>query len=361
MMILPCLRAGGAERQMGYLSRGLAELGHEVIIVTLSEKDLFNSGRNNKIQHYRLNGINNYDPRLLFQLIYLVHKEKPEIIQTWNTQTDILGGVAAIFNGCRWVIREPNCADPYRFGWKSKLRAWMGAKADDIISNSAGGSDYWHNLYPEKRNYVISNGLPLREIGKVTAKNRQELGIEDGQKFILFAGRLRRQKGVDRIISALAMFDQQSHPIVFICGEGKQRDELQTMARRLGIENRIRFLGRLPAEDLWAMMKSADLFVSLTDYEGMPNTVMEAMACGCPILISDIPAHREIVDETTGCLVNPQEIEGVAQELQTILAGREESQRRADKAAEKSTEWSIGRMVESYEQVYREILRRQFR
>jgi glycosyltransferase involved in cell wall biosynthesis len=343
---------------MGYLAQGLASLGHQVGIVTLSEKEGFNSGWNKNIRHYRLGARNNYDPRLLWKLYKLIRRVRPDIVHTWNTQTDILGGIAAIFNACLWVIREPNCADAYRFGWKSKFRARMGSKTDAIISNSAGGAEYWRSIYPHKRNYVISNGLPLREIGRVKPKNRQELGIEDGQKFILFAGRLRRQKGIDRIISALAMFGQQSHPVVFICGEGKQRDELQTMARRLGIENRIRFFGRLPAEELWAMMKSADLFVSLSDYEGMPNTVMEAMACGCPILISDIPAHREIMDETTGCLVNPQDKKMIWNKLSSLLSSQvlEANRNRALTAKEKAQSWSVEVMVKRYDKIYREMI-----
>ncbi len=61
--------------------------------------------------------------------------------------------------------------------------------------------------------------------------------------------------------------------------------------------------GRWMAASVWALMKKASVFVSLSAYEGCPNTVMEAMACGCPIIVSDIPEHREILDEQSALFV----------------------------------------------------------
>ena len=87
-----------------------------------------------------------------------------------------------------------------------------------------------------------------------------------------------------------------------LCGEGPQRSELEVMRHKLGLDADVHFTGHLPAASVWALMKKASVFVSLSAYEGCPNTVMEAMACGCPLVLSDIPAHREILDESVCAL-----------------------------------------------------------
>ncbi len=357
-MIIPRLKSGGSERQLCYLSHGLMELGHEVIVATLQDKENPPGIWNRNIQLERLGGWSNYDPRLIIQIYRLIREVRPDIIHTWNPQTDILGGIAAILNARSWIIRDPSCGEAYRSGWKAKLRARMGAKAAAVVSNSAGGAEYWRFLYPDKRQYVVSNGLPFPEINRAQPISRRELGIEKNQKFVLYAGRLRRLKRVDRIIAAIAKLDPELNPVVFICGEGEELNELQAQVRRLKVEDRVRFAGMVTPETIWAMMKSADLFVSLSDYEGMPNTVMEAMACGCPILVSDIPAHREIMDETTGCLVNPQDKKEIWNKLSSLLSSQalEANRNRALAAKEKAQSWTVKVMVKRYEKIYRDMI-----
>lgn len=356
LMVIPQLQSGGAERQLGYLSRGLTALGHEIIVATLQVKKDAPPRWYQDLQLHWLGRKSNYDPRLIIDLCRLIRRAKPDIIQTCNPQTDILGGISAILTACRWVIREPSCVASYRLGWKSKFRSHMGAKADAIVSNSAGGGEYWHTLYPAKPNYIISNSLPLQEITRTLPLDRNELGIEDDQKLVLFAGRLRRQKGVERIITAVSMLDQQVNMVVLICGEGEKQDELKALVRRLGIEDRVRFLGLLQAETIWSMMKSADLFISLSDHEGMPNTVMEAISCHCPLLVSDIPAHREFLNEKSAFIVDSGDEAAVTHAIRFLLSNRGKARELARVAAKVTSDWSINAMVRNYEILYRSVI-----
>ncbi|MFH1037856.1 MAG: glycosyltransferase [PVC group bacterium] len=355
-MVIPRLQSGGAERQLGYLSHGLAELNYEVLVVTLGDKGDPPPGWSRHVSLHRLKGRSNYDPRLIFQLYRLIRRVRPDIIQTWNPQTDIMGGIAAVLNAGRWIIRESNAGDSYRYGWKAKLRALIGTKANAVVSNSAGGDDYWRSLYPDKLRSVISNSLPFEEIDRVRPIGRQELGLEEDQGFVLYAGRLTRQKRVERIVNAIAALDPESRTIAFICGEGEDLNELQALARRRGVEGRVKFCGFLKTETIWGMMKSADLLINLSDYEGMPNTVMEAMACGCPLLVSDIPAHREILDGNTAILADPRDTAAQAKALRDLLADPESARSRAAAAEKRTRSWSIGETARKYDQMYRELI-----
>ena len=358
MMIIPRLGGGGAERQLGYLSRGLSDRGHKVTVVTLTDKNIPPPAWTSKIQLRRLGGRSNYDPRLIYQIYWLIRIIKPDIVQTWNPQTDILGGVAAICNSCLWIIREPSCSDFYQLGWKGKIRAHLAAKADALVSNSEGGDSYWNSLYPDKHRWIIPNCLPLKLISQTQSVSRQELGVKAGQKILLYVGRLIRLKRVDIIIAAMKKINSELNTVLFICGEGDELENLQAQVDALGLKDWIRFIGRKTPEQVWGMMKSADLFINLSDYEGMPNTVMEAMACGCPLLVSDIPAHREIVDEQSGLLVDSDKEKDIEQALSSFLShqGDETNLARISMAGEKARSWSIKNMVNSYIEVYQRII-----
>ena len=356
-MVSPELQAGGAERQLCYLSRGLKALGHEIIVATLGDRKAPPPEWSSDLRLYRLEGKNNYDPRLYFRLSRLVGETRPDIVQTWNPQTDILGGAAAVLRSPRWLIREALCADVYQSGWKAKLRARLAIKSAAVVANSAVGLKYWRALYPEKPLYMVRNGLSLSSILRVAPVPREQIGIKKNQKFILFAGRLTRQKRVDRILTVFSAICREHDVVISICGEGEEEEKLKKQAQQLEIGEHIRFHGFLQSDHLWSMMKTADLFINLSDYEGMPNTVMEAMACGCPLMVSDIPAHREILDVNTAVLVDLRSTEAQSVALKDILADPATARSRATTAEKRTHFWSIREMAKKYEDMYREILK----
>src|SRR5205085_4599406 len=106
-----------------------------------------------------------------------------------------------------------------------------------------------------------------------------------------------------------------------------QRLELEALAHRLKLDGSVHFTGHLPSTWVWALMKSASLFVSLSAYEGSPVAVMEALACECPVILSDIPAHREFADEQSAVFTDPTNIQEVANTI--ILALRTEEATKA--------------------------------
>ena len=105
-------------------------------------------------------------------------------------------------------------------------------------------------------------------------------------------------------------------------------------------------------------MKAADAFVSVSYLEGQPNAVMEAMACGCPLVVSDIPMHREFLDEETALLVDPDDADAIARAIEAVLSDPEAARRRSEKARELAAQWSISEMAQQYDRVYSECLKR---
>ena len=351
--ILPHLSKGGAERQFGYLAPELVRMGHEVHVAYLAE----GPGRPELpgVVLHQLKSRSNYSPFLLWQLIGLIRRIKPDIVHTWILQMDILGGLAAKLSGVPWVLREPSSAQAYPPTWKNRLRVLVGSGANAVVSNSAGGDKYWKKHLPSNRRYIVSNALPLYEIDKTIAALPPGF-YKPEAPIVLYVGRLASDvsatKNLEFFLKALACVRQQQNVLGVLCGEGPQRAELEKLRHKLGLDANVYFTGHLQCPQVWALMKRASVFVSLSAYEGCPNAVMEAMACGCPLVLSDIPPHREILSENCALFVKQSDIQQATDAIIQALRDTDASKDHALAAKQKSQEWSITEMAKNYETVY---------
>ena len=355
--LLPNLSGGGAERQFSYLAPELARMGHDVHVAY--SKDGIHKPELPGVVRHRLKARSNYDPYVLWQLVRLIRHIKPDIIHTWILQMDVLGGMAAGLYRIPWIFREPSSALAYPLTWKNRLRVRIGSGAGAIVSNSSGGDEYWKTQLLHSRRHVISNGLPLNEINRTVAALPTGLTKLEAP-IVLYVGRLTSDasatKNLKTFLEALACVRQKQEVLGILCGEGPQRSELELLRDELGLDTDVHFTGHLPAASIWALMKKASVFVSLSAYEGCPNTVMEAVACGCPLVLSDIPAHRKILAESCAFFVDPSNILQVADTIVQALCNADASIGRALIAKQKTQEWSIAEMARNYERVYKELI-----
>lgn len=351
--LLPHLSKGGAERQFSYLAPALVHMGHQVDVAYLGHGSA--KPELDGVMLHQLVEKNNYDPSLLWQLIRLIRCVKPDIIHTWILQMDILGGIAAELWRTPWIFREPSSSMAYLPSWKHRLRVMIGSRANAIVSNSLGGDQYWKTKLPHSRRYIILNGLPIDEIERATVTLPSGL-MKSEMPIVLYVGRLIESKNLNTFLEVLALIRQQYNVLGILCGEGPQQTELSDYRHKLGLDENVHFTGYLPANVVWSLMKKASVFVSLSAYEGCPNTVMEAMACGCPLVLSDIPAHREIVDESCARFVYPANIQQTADSIINTLNDKEAVKVRSLAAKQKSQKWSIDEMARNYINVYKDAI-----
>jgi glycosyltransferase involved in cell wall biosynthesis len=203
---------------------------------------------------------------------------------------------------------------------------------------------------------AVQNGLDIARVDRVVGKN-QEL-IQKGDFTVVAIGRLVKIKNLFAALSAFQQSDSQASRLVFI-GDGRLRDLLMKTIKESGLGKRIELAGLIPRDKVYEYLTKADLFISASRGEGLPIAVLEAMACRCPVLLSDIAPHREIVDGADFVpLVHPDDVVGFAQEIKRF---RQMSPSERVEIGEKcrglvEERFSLSAMHKGYEEVYAQVL-----
>jgi glycosyltransferase involved in cell wall biosynthesis len=354
LQCIPSMAGGGAERQLSYLCQGLTRLGIETHVALTRRGENFERLRRSGAVIHELSVRSNHSPALPVALHRLMRRLRPQVVQTWLTQMDIVGGALARWHGVPWVATERNSAARYGRGFKDRLRLRLGRQAAALVANSTTGTAYWApHLHPPTRLQVIPNGLPVDEIIAAPALRPAQLGTNPSEKLILFAGRLHAAKNVDGLIAALAQVRQRITFRAVLCGQGPEQPKLERLIAEYHLEGSVCLQGY--AADLWSWMKSADAFVSVSFSEGQPNTVMEAMAAQCPLVVSDIPEHREFLDSTRARLVDPTNPAAMAEALVECLQNRALADERARAARQVADQWSVEATARQYRDLYEQL------
>lgn len=180
---------------------------------------------------------------------------------------------------------------------------------------------------------------------------------------VLYVGRLVEKKGVRHLLDALAMVRERKPTArLTIVGDGPERGVLERQVRQLGLADRVEFTGAKPQGDLCSYYQSAAVTVfpsviaSGGDQEGFGLVVVEAQACACPVIASDLPVLREIIEDgDTGILVRPGDSSALARAILRVLDDRELAQRlgaRGRQAAVERFDWD--RVSAGYDRIFQQ-------
>lgn len=352
--MIPSLALGGAERQLSYLGPELVRMGHDVHVAFLHPGPNLHRLDSGGVVLHQFEANRNHDPGILLGAIRIIREIDPDVVQTWLLQMDIVGALATAATGKPWILTERSSALGHPAGVKNRIRWFFGGKADAIVSNSRGGDMYWQSRRTPRRRIVIPNSLPLDEIEETSPDSLTDFVLDRSMKVVLFVGRLTEGKNIPNLIAALAEVMAGDRIAALFCGNGPMKSQAEKQVEQLSISDRVFFLGN--TQRAWALMKRADLFAFISEFEGFSNVVIEAMACGCPLLVSDIPSHREFLDEETAIFVDPHRSSDIADAIQRFFSMPDKAELRARAAKKRVEKWSNASMAGQYEKLYREIL-----
>ena len=161
---------------------------------------------------------------------------------------------------------------------------------------------------------TVQNGVDIERVDR-TIGNRPRADHSNRAFRVVTVGRLEAVKNPFSMLVAVHQSRDQAVQLTFV-GPGPLKDALIQESQALGVEARVSFTGLATREQVYAYLAQADLFISASWVEGLPIAVLEAMACACPVLLSDIPSHREIAASVDFIpLVEPGDTAGFAREI----------------------------------------------
>lgn len=178
-------------------------------------------------------------------------------------------------------------------------------------------------------------------------------------KYILYVGTLERRKNLATLIRAFAQARQMAgleHMLVLAGQRGWLYDDVLRAVEELGLRDRVLFLGYVPDEDLPTLYSRADLFAYLSLYEGFGLPPLEAMACGAPVIVSDVSSLPEVVGEA-GVLVSPRDVGVIASEFVRVLSDRDLRATMRERGFARARLFSQERFVQQTLEVYRDAAR----
>ncbi len=266
-----------------------------------------------------------------------------------------LAGLAARMAGVpRTVVRIGLDSDLPRRHWTYRLaiRRW----ADAVLCNAEGiRRDFLADLpdVDPARVRTLYDGVALERPALSASEARRALGLPPGVPLVGTVARLSGQKRLDRLIRAVALLPDLH---CAIAGSGELEAELKALAERLRIHERVHFLGY--REDVAAVLGALDVFALTSDKEGMANAMLEAMACGVPVVSTPVSGATEALGASPGgrrpgLVVDPDPA-AVADGISKILTVPATRTAMAEEAARRARErFGFSRMVDEWEAVLR--------
>jgi glycosyltransferase involved in cell wall biosynthesis len=362
LLLIPTLDRSGAEKQLTLLATRLPRDEFDVHVVALTRggpfaDELAAAGIPLTVLGKRFK----FDPAAYWKLKRLLRERPPDILHTWLFAANAYGRLAAGPQPSFPVLVSERCVDTWKAGWQLWLDRKLAPRTTRLIGNSRSVAEFYREQgFPAERLAVIPNGIdlpaaPLADRDVV----RRELEIAPGAHIVGYIGRLARQKRVMDLIWAFELIRVMEREVIFlIAGDGPERPRLERFVHDLEIADRVRFLGH--RSDAQRVLAACDLFWLASDFEGLSNSVMEAMACGLPVVASDIPPNRELVIHgETGFLVPVGDRVAFVQFAQKLLLDRPLAAQLGAAGRERiGRVFSVERMVDAYARLYREARQR---
>ena len=257
-----------------------------------------------------------FDASLLIRLRRLLTTLAPDAVLTHHAGPLVYGGPAARLAGVKRLIHIEHDVWHYEGARRRRLmRAVVALTRPLIVGVSEAMRSPLREIFPGRPVNIIANGVDLERFAGDRYRTRKILGIADDAQVIGAAGRLEWVKGHDILIHAIAMLDPKS--LLFIFGEGSRRGELQALAQNLGVARRIHFLGH--RDDTAALLPGLDVFCQPSRSEGLPLAILEAQACGVPVVASDVGDMAAAICPESGFLTPPDDVPALASALRTAL------------------------------------------
>ncbi len=355
-LIIPTLDRHGAEKQLCLLAAGLPRDRFDVHVIALTRTgpratELATAG----IPVHLVGKSRKLSPLSLLRLTRLLKLLRPDLVHTWIFAANCYGRVAARWAKVPQIVAGERCVDL----WKTQRHLLIDRRLSKftrcIITNSTGVVQFYvERGLPADLFRVIPNGIaPAAPSGITRHEAMQRMGIPDDRKVIGAVGRLWPQKRYRDLICAVDLLGViQPQVTLAIIGDGPQRDELLRYRDQVTDPQWVRFVG--DRDDVPDLLPHLDAFWLGSAYEGQSNALLEAMQAGRPVVVSDIPGNRDLVEHEVSGLVLPLGDTGAfAKQTHRLLSDPDLANRLGQAAANRiASEFTVEKMISRHASLY---------
>jgi glycosyltransferase involved in cell wall biosynthesis len=380
--IITRLILGGAQENTLITCKLLAQRGHDVTLITGPaigpEGELFDQTKNQKYKVIVINELRRPIEPVKDFISYKKIKRhlrtiQPDIVHTHSAKAGILGRFAGFGLKNEWGQNLPAVVHtihglafhPYQCGWLNKFYI-------AIEKSAAKRTDYFISVADAMTNQALTAGIGrpeqfvtaysaideddfLRPIPQEQIKEfRRKYEIPEESIVLVTIARLFMLKGHDYIIESAKQLAKQFGNVVWLfVGDGNLSDDYKQQVKQLGIADRIRFTGLLPPSRIPLAIQSSDILVHCSLREGLARTLPQAMLCGKPAISFDVDGAREVVNENTGRLIAPKNVEQLINACAELIKDKDLQERLGTQGREFVKEkFAPKTMVDTIETVY---------
>lgn len=356
LFVIDNFRMGGKERRLLQLLEHIEStktLEYRVVLIdNRIEYDLRESIENKLI---RLERKKKRDPRIFLTLVRVCHHFKPDIIHSWGSMPSIYLLPSVVLGGFGFVNGMISNA-PTKVSFKEWLRCKLTFPfSDAIVSNSSAGAIRYK--VPSGKAVVIANGFDFDRLHEIedTHATRHRLDIPDASYVVGMVGSIDKRKDYQSFVMAAREILKQRGDVIFlIVGDGEGRRDIEHLVQEEPSTG-IRILGAIRKVE--SIINIMDVGVLSTFTEGLSNSILEYMALGKPVVATDCPGNRELVQEgRTGFLVPMKDYRGLANKINALLSDdklREALGQRAQLVVRER--YSVERAYHSYTGLYQRV------
>lgn len=355
-LFLPNLTGGGAEHVAVRLANALASSNLAVDLVLVQSKGPYLESIDDRVNVVDLKCGDRFSTLKSFpKLIKYLYKNKPSVLFSTLFRANVIVALAVKFSlvNIRLILRHPNMLYPvnddscsFYTNLIKRLAIRAAQQASAVVLTSQMMRDELVSLasFKPERLHVIPNPVPIDNILEMANKKLEHFLFENNSAPVILAvGRLSSQKGFTTLIKAFAEVVKKTSARLLILGEGEQRTELENLAKQLNVDDKIIMPGFV--ENPFSFMKHTAVFVLPSKWEGFPNVLVEAMACGAPIVATDCPGgSAEILEHGKwGRLVA---VDSVAELAEAILKTIDDKD--LPKVQQRVCDFSADKVIQQY-------------
>lgn len=378
LILINSLSSGGAEKVVSVILNTLADdHSDQIELVCLEKNDFYEIDKRIKIIYlsdFKGNegGLKKllYLPILAWRLKKYLEQNNITLVQSHVYRANYVNVLAKIF-GARHKAQVVNAGQVSRYfeeGIVGKINLFLikhlYKRADLIICKSEGMLLDMQELFDFRNpSIVINNPYDIEKIEALSQEKVDDFEFRDDRVYLVSVGRLIALKRNEDLILALSKLPQ--HIEVLFIGDGEEREFLENLAKGLGVEDRVHFLGR--KSNPFKYLAKSHIFISCSETEGFPNVLVEAMICGLPVVSTDCKSGpREILAPNTdvnyqlkngiewaeyGCLVPVGGVKEIKEAVEKLLNDSEMRKAYIQKGKERAKEFGLEKIISNYKEV----------